>query len=254
MGRYADYLTQELIPFVDAEFNTFADRNHRACFGKSSGGYGAIVHGMRYAKYWGAVGNHSGDSGFDLVYGSDWPGVLTHLQRYRPKTLREGLQGSRGKASTTQATKLNRGWDDGRISAFLQAHWQNPRPTGDDIMCLMLLAMAATYDPDPKAPNGFRVPYHLDSGARLPARWQRWLAHDPVQMVRQHKDALRSLKTIYMDCGWRDQYHIHFGMRALSAELKKHKVAHRYEEFDGTHSGIDHRMDRSLPILSKAIR
>ena len=46
IGRYADYLTREIIPFVDREFRTLASREHRGCFGKSSGGYGAIIHGM----------------------------------------------------------------------------------------------------------------------------------------------------------------------------------------------------------------
>ncbi|HEY5310031.1 MAG TPA: alpha/beta hydrolase-fold protein, partial [Casimicrobiaceae bacterium] len=41
MGNYADYLTRELIPFVDREFRTLASRDHRGCFGKSSGGYGS---------------------------------------------------------------------------------------------------------------------------------------------------------------------------------------------------------------------
>jgi enterochelin esterase-like enzyme len=49
IGRYADYLIKEIIPFVDREFRTIADRDHRGCFGKSSGGYGAIIHGMKYA-------------------------------------------------------------------------------------------------------------------------------------------------------------------------------------------------------------
>src|SRR5204862_3558876 len=29
LGNYADYITRELIPFVDREFRTLADRNHR---------------------------------------------------------------------------------------------------------------------------------------------------------------------------------------------------------------------------------
>ncbi len=49
IGDYADYLTREIIPFVDGEFRTLAGREHRGCFGKSSGGYGAIIHGMKYA-------------------------------------------------------------------------------------------------------------------------------------------------------------------------------------------------------------
>lgn len=87
IGRYADYLTQELIPFVDGQFRTLATREHRGCFGKSSGGYGAIVHGMQYANYWGAIADHSGDAYFDFVYRSDWPNTLNQLQKYAPKNV-----------------------------------------------------------------------------------------------------------------------------------------------------------------------
>jgi len=52
IGAYADYLTREIVPLVDREFRTLASREHRGCFGKSSGGYGAIIHGMKYAKHW----------------------------------------------------------------------------------------------------------------------------------------------------------------------------------------------------------
>jgi hypothetical protein len=55
IGAYGDYLTHEIIPFVDREFRTLASANHRGCFGKSSGGYGAIIHGMKYAQHWGAI-------------------------------------------------------------------------------------------------------------------------------------------------------------------------------------------------------
>ena len=85
IGSYADYLTREIIPFVDREFRTLASRDHRGCFGKSSGGYGAIVHAMKYAKYWGAVANHSGDACFDFVYWHDWPNTLNELSKHRAK-------------------------------------------------------------------------------------------------------------------------------------------------------------------------
>src|SRR5688572_4895561 len=76
IGPYADYLLEEIIPFVDGEFRTLASREHRACFGKSSGGYGAIMHGMKYAEHWGAIANHSGDAYFEFVYAADWPNTL----------------------------------------------------------------------------------------------------------------------------------------------------------------------------------
>ena len=47
IGDYADYLTRQIVPFVDREFRTLASREHRGCFGKSSGGYGSIIRSGR---------------------------------------------------------------------------------------------------------------------------------------------------------------------------------------------------------------
>ncbi len=249
IGRYADYLTRELVPFVDREFRTLASREHRGCFGKSSGGYGAIVHGMRYADCWGAVANHSGDSYFDFVYRSDWPNTLNELARYRRRERKPG------KVDVVKAgAGLRAGLDDGRVARFLDEIWKKEKLTGPEVMALMNLCMAASYDPDPRAPNGFRLPFDLESGELIEARWRRWLAHDPVHMVAKYRDSLRSLKGIFIDCGWRDQYHIHYGTRQLSRALHRHGIEHRYEEFDDTHSGIDYRMDVSLPFLYRALR
>ena len=122
IGHYADYLTRELIPFVDREFRTLASRDHRGCFGKSSGGYGAIIHGMKYARYWGAIADHSGDAYFDFVYRHDWP---QHAERARPSI----ASPSAARARTTHAPRRNRargsreGSDDGRVKRFLEAMW-----------------------------------------------------------------------------------------------------------------------------------
>ncbi len=244
MGRYADYLTRELIRFVDREFRTLAERNHRGCFGKSSGGYGAMIHGMKYPEYWGAIANHSGDAYFDFVYKAEWPAVLTALQQFAQPALKPG--GRRRSAGQTRP-----GFDDGRIRRFLEYCWSTAKLSGSDITVLMMVCMAATYDPDPRAPNGFRLPYDLETGALIEKRWQAWLKHDPIHLVTQYRKNLRSLRGIYIDCGWRDQYHIHFGSRQLAAALNKHGITHRYEEFNDTHSGIDYRMDVSLPFLAK---
>ncbi len=247
IGNYADYLTRELIPYIDSEFRTLPDREHRGCFGKSSGGYGAIVHGMKYTRYWGAVANHSGDAYFDFIYRSDWPNTLTQLARHRAKRQKEGPW-ALPEGHTAD------GADDGRIAAFLKYAWKRERLNHQEMHCLMNLAMAATYDPDPDAPNGFRVPFDLETGELLPERWRNWQRHDPVRIARRYGKNLAKLSGVYMDCGWRDQYHIQYGSRLLSLALAEQGIAHRYEEFDGTHSGIDQRMDISLPFLVNALR
>jgi hypothetical protein len=250
VGRYADYLTRELIPFVDRELRTLASREHRGCFGKSSGGYGAIVHAMRYPKYWSAIADHSGDAGFELLYSPDWPNTLDELARHRTPRRREGPYDARREAARD---RLDDGLDDGRIARFLKGVWKKEKLTSAEVHCIMNLCMAATYDPDPRAPLGFRVPYNLESGEPVAGRWERWRRHDPVNMVAECKDALRSMRKIYVDCGWRDQYHLHYGARALSRRLAEAGVPHTYEEFDDDHSDVDYRMDVSLPMLYRAI-
>ena len=250
VGAYADYLTHELVPFVDRELRTLAAREHRGCFGKSSGGYGALIHGMKYPGSWGAIASHSGDIYFDWVYGCDWPNTLDELAKHRRPKLSPG----RRDIAAAVAAAGNDGIDDGRIERFLAHAWNKERLSDGEIHALMNLAMAATYDPDPRAPNGFRVPFNLETGALLPQRWRHWLRHDPIHLVARYAKNLRTLRGIFIDCGWRDQYRMHYGSRQLSLKLAAHRVPHVYEEFDGSHSGIDYRMDRSLPFLYRALR
>jgi S-formylglutathione hydrolase FrmB len=98
------------------------------------------------------------------------------------------------------------------------------------------------------------VPFNLESGESIPARWRRWQAHDPIRLVQRHRAALKTMRGIYIDCGWRDQYHIHYGTRRLSQQLSAAGITHVYEEFDDNHSDIDYRMDVSLPFLYRALK
>ncbi|WP_298157956.1 alpha/beta hydrolase-fold protein [Ferrovum sp.] len=249
LGAYGDYLSQEVVPFIDATFRTLAKRDHRGVFGKSSGGYGALFQAIFAPDCWGGVVSHAGDAGFDLVYRGDWPNTLDMLARFRPDVAEKNFK---QRAHARKA--LTQGLDDGRVASFLAAVCRLDRPSSAETHALMNLGMAATYDPDPAAPNGFRLPFHLETGALLSERWARWQACDPVYAAPRHAAILRQLKCLFLDCGWRDQYHLHYGVRQLSAALTRARVPHVHEEFDGTHSGIDFRLDRSLPHLYAALK
>ena len=208
-----------------------------------------MIHAMKYTRYWGAVANHSGDAYFDFVYRSDWPSTLVELAQYRPRrqpTANINLVG--------EDANLSEGADDGRVRDFLRRIWNRSDLTSSEIHCLMNLCMAASYDPDTDAPNGFRIPFNMETGELLKVRWQRWLKHDPINLVTRYAKNLKRLKGLFIDCGWRDQYHIQFGCRILSKRLQKAGVRHVYQEFNATHSRIDYRMDVSLPFLYRSLR
>jgi hypothetical protein len=67
------------------------------------------------------------------------------------------------------------------------------------------------------------------------------------------RENLRRLRGLFIDCGSRDQYFVQYGARAFTQKLSALGIAHRYEEFDDNHSGIDYRMDVSLPFLYAAL-
>ena len=208
-----------------------------------------MVHGMKYSRYWGAIANHSGDAYFDFVYRCDWPNSLNEFAKHRLRQRKEGRINV-----VREQEALEEGFDDGRVRRFLNEIWKKEKLSNAEVHSLMNLAMAATYDPDPEAPNGFRLPFNLETGEIIPARWRRWLKHDPVNLVTRYAKNLKTLRGIFIDCGWRDQYQIHFGARILSKRLTQAGVEHRYEEFAGTHSGIDYRMNKSIPFLYRALR
>jgi enterochelin esterase family protein len=220
-GRYQQYLL-EIVRRVDGHFRTRTSRAFRAISGKSSGGFGALTAAMDHPEVFGLVADHSGDKGFDKVYGED-------LRRL-PDVLA--------------------GIDVGAALADPFAF----RPKGELFRQLMAVAAyAAAYSPNPANPLGFDWPVDPYTGELRPRVWRRWQAHDPIRRITDRAESLRSLRLLYMDCGNHDEYSIHLGCRVMARELTRLGIRHRYEEFDGGHSDTNHRYDISFAALNAAM-
>ncbi len=226
LGRWEEFVTVDLLRALEGAFRVRPGRDHRAVYGKSSGGYGALVHGMRHADVWGAAASHSGDVGFDLLYRPDFAKTLDALARF-----------------------------GGDVEAFIAHVREGRKIRGDHFHALMSLAMSAIYDPDPEAYWGINLPVDPHTCELDEVAWGRWLAHDPLRMIEapEHQAGLRSLKGLFIDVGSRDQYMIHYGTRALIRRLVAAEIDHVYEEFDDNHSSVDYRLDVSLPYLYRAL-
>lgn len=226
MGRWEGFVLDELIPTLERQFRVRKGPGSRAVFGHSSGGYGALIHGLRHGDQWGAIASHSGDVGFELVYGRGMPAANAALEAH--------------------------GHD---VEQFLDRLWAADKIRGNEFDTLMLLAMAASFAPEDPMPLGIRLPVDPETCARDPARWARWLAHDPLELIARPESlaSLRKLRGLWLDVGSRDEYFIHFGTRALVHELQAARIDHVFEEHPGNHSGVSDRLDLSLPWLYRTI-
>jgi enterochelin esterase-like enzyme len=222
-GRYEDYVTTEIVPFVDERYRTIAAPGGRGVFGKSSGGYGALIMGMRHADLFSAIACHSGDTAFDLCYRPDFPKTAVALERA------------------------------GGIAAWLREFEAKVKKPGSDIGVINIIAMAACYSPDQDAPLGIALPFDLETCELREEIWSRWLAWDPLVMLEDYAGALRSLRLLFIDCGTRDEFNLQFGARQLVRRLQAHGIAHEYQEFDDGHMDITYRYDVSLPKLAAAL-
>lgn len=223
IGRWADFLIEECVPFVEKTF-ACGGNGKRGLFGKSSGGYGSIAHALLYPDFWAAAACHSGDMAFELCYLPEFPRLLRKLAKC-----------------------------DNSIKKWLEGFYAAPKTKDDDIHDLMTLAMCATYDPDPSAYWGVRLPVTFDTCEVIAERWANFLKWDPCVMVDTRGQGLKKLKALWIDCGDVDQYQLIYGARRLHRSLEKMGVPHVYEEFPDNHSSVDYRMDKSLPFLAKAL-
>lgn len=221
-GDYEDYLTEEVVSFVDENFRTIRDKNSRAVMGKSSGGYGALVMAMRHADKFGLICSTSGDCHFEFSY---LPGFADAFRAIKGEPLK-----------------------------IIEKFWNETERKGkDDFAALNTIGMSACYSPNENSPIGFDLPIDLETGEILSEVWERWLAHDPVFMVEKYAENLKTLKLLFIDAGTRDEFALDLGARILCRRLKENGVPHVHEEFDDGHFNISYRQNRSLEMISNSL-
>jgi S-formylglutathione hydrolase FrmB len=217
-GRYEDHIVRELVPEVDRRFRT---NLRRAVLGKSSGGYGALVLGMRHPEVFQALACHSGDLYFEYCYQPDFPKAIDLLRKH------------------------------GGVAKFLKAWEKMPkRLAGNLHAAVNTIAMASCYSPRGRS---FDLPFDLETGEIRADVWKRWKVWDPVEMLDRHARCLKRLRCVFVDCGTRDQFSLHHGARIFVAKARRQGIRVIHEEFDDDHTAISYRYDRSFAVLSKSL-
>jgi S-formylglutathione hydrolase FrmB len=221
-GQYHSYLCDEVVPWVDARYRTVGGREHRAIMGKSSGGFGAMITPMLRPDLFSGLATHAGDSLYEQCYLREFGTAVRLLREY--------------------GADIWAWWADfGSRVAFTHPA---------DATLLGILGVAAAFSA--REDGTVELPFDPRTGQVRPAAWQRWLDWDPVRMAPKYSDALRSMQSIWIDAGTRDDYFLDVGAEAFRAELRATGVSNdviRYQLIDATHAGIDYRYPMSLAWL-----
>jgi S-formylglutathione hydrolase FrmB len=214
VGNWEDFMAHDLVAYVDAHYRTIADRRSRGIAGHSMGGYGAVRIAMRHPDV------------YSVFYAMSPCCMSVHAA-----------------SSPEMAKKLE-------AAAAAAAAAGTAQSEGLDFFTRAMLASAAAWSPNPKAP-----PLYLDlptkDGVPQPSVLARWAANAPLAMVDQYVANLRRYTAIGLDVGDRD------GLRTDTAELHRildsYGIANSFELYPGDHvSAVADRMQNHvLPFFGR---
>ena len=217
-GNWDDFISKELVEYIDRKYRTMARPESRGLSGHSMGGYGTFAVGMR----------HAGD-----VYGALYAlsGCCTRFGR------------DPGNGATWQAISNVHSLAESRSLQFIPH---------------VMLALAAAFSSNPNAPPLFvNLPFaktddkwaSVDSVARL------WDDHAPFDMIAPHAEQLKRLRGFMFDVGLSDRLVAPAALAAMDSEFTRVGVRHTYETYDGDHTNrIPERLAaRLLPFFSRTL-
>jgi S-formylglutathione hydrolase len=222
-GNWEDYITRDVVGFMDSHYRTIPEPEARGIGGQSMGGYGSLMLSFKHPDVFGDVYSMSPCC---TILDADF-GPSNPLW-----------------AKTTQVKSAD------ELQGLLK----------DQFRLVVFVAMDAAFAPDiDNRPMLGDPPFRDHAGALVPdpvvlAKFQENMVANavPVLLPKIHQ-----LKGIYIDYGAEDEYnHIPPGARALSAQLANSGVPHIIEVYEGTHGNhvIQRVEDRVLPWFSKQLK
>lgn len=219
-GNWEDFMMKELVPYVDANFRTLANRDSRGIVGDFMGGYGAIRFAMIYPQIFGSV--------YALHPVGTGSGLLTMYSRPDWDLL----------AHAKSLDDVHKGGLNQIFIGIYQAHLPdvNRPPLYID---LQARKSGDTYVVDAAVTQRLRESFFLEA------------------MIPRYAENLKSLRGFKFDWDRNDgnQDHV-YAAQAYSHKLNEYGIAHEAEEYNGVWGsgnwGADGRVYAEvLPFLAR---
>ena len=219
-GNWEDFISKELVAYVDGHYRTLARPESRGLAGHSMGGYGTFAVGMR----------HAGDE-YDALYA-----MSACCTRFSSQP------GPDEAAAWETLSRLGALGDAASLGFYPQ----------------VFLALSAAFSPNVNRPPLYvDFPFEFKDGRwqPVPAAQAEWQEHAPYDMLPRYVDRLKRLHGLAFDIGDHDQLVPPSQIAAMDSALTHAGVSHVYETYDGDHtSAIGLRMTtRVLPFFSRTL-
>ncbi len=182
--------------------------------GHSSGGYGALMLAISHHEKFPAVVALSPDSNFEI----------THKPLVEDPSVR----------AVTRAE--------------LDAAMAPAKPA--NIPASLILGLCANYAPIAEKPGRFEWLYD-DRGKWRAEAWARWIALDPLTVVRKNPDAFAKTQRVYLDGAEHDEFGANIGARKIHDVIREKVPRSTFYESPGHHSDrLVERLIRGLTVVS----
>lgn len=213
-GRYADFVADEAVKALQKDYPFPAGQCWVA--GHSSGAYGALRLAMDRPEVFSTVVALSPDSDFEV----------THKPLVQQPSVR----------ALTAA----------ELAAAMAPADQQRQPA--DGLARLVAGLCANYTAI--APGKFAWLYD-PQGNWQPDVWARWIALDPLTLVRQNQNAFQPTQRVYLDGAEFDEFGANIGARKIYEALRTRKTPVAFNEPAGHHS--DHLPERLLQGIRWAL-
>lgn len=212
IGNWEDYISQDVVNFIDENYRTVQDAEHRAIVGHSMGGTGAVNLGIN-------------TSVFGHVYAMS-PGLLA--------------------PDSFQETSVNLDLIEGKIEEYKELTDDEAREKYIDLINTMTwpqdftfgYASAFAYDAEGKAPFVLLPQKDEDGNYVRDEVWERYESGfgKLSEKLLEKKENISSLSSLVIDYGESDQYTwIPNGCEYFSEILTEQGIDHKLEPYQGGH-------------------
>lgn len=233
-GNWEDYVTEDVVSFVDKNYRTIPEKASRGLAGHSMGGLGAFNISLKHPDEFAAIQLMSPaiNADYDIInwlFSND--STIISLNDLSHKM--ESVQGN----------------------GYAERITKTINETGN---LWLAVGLGTAFSPDAKQPLLMDLPFNYNKDGTFERNekvWNLWRngTGNLTWKVKKYKDSLSKYAYYGMEVGYYDQIGFNIkGVKKLSACLTSENIPHTVHYFNGDHyDGLDKDLEhRVMPLLS----